>query len=143
VETFSRDYVEQLRAEAAKYRNEKKDAVEAAKAAVAQEWETKLAAEQTKVGELTTKLGDAEMALAKLTTAIDLKVPTEKILAFAEIIKGSNEDEIKASANTAMTLFGGFNVPDPATDPTQGSGSRTIPLNGDPILAAISAAVGA
>lgn len=147
-ETFSKDYVQQLRNEAAKYRTEKNDAVEAAKAAVQQEWEGKLTETASKISELEGQLGAAGIELTKLRIALELGVPSDKVLAFAEILKGDNEDAIKASATSAKELFGGFAAPpsnDPAFDPTQGSGrgGGALPLNGDPILAALKKAVGA
>jgi len=142
-QTFSKEYVQQLRNEAARYRTEKNDAVEAAKAAVTADWEGKLAQEQSKAADLESKLGLADLTLTKVKTALSLGVPSDKVLAFAEILKGETEDEIKASAESAKELFGVAPVKAPATDPTQGSGNSHLALNGDPILDALKKAVGA
>lgn len=141
-ETFGIEYVQQLRGEAAKARTDKKAAVEAATAAATAEWEAKLNEQLSKHTELEGQLGSAGIELTKLKTAIALNVPSDKVLAFAEILKGSTEDEIKASADSAKELFGGFKTSDPPIDPTQGSGNGSIALNGDPLLAALKNAVG-
>jgi len=142
-ETFSREYVEELRRENAKHRTAKAEAVDAVKAQLTQEYEAKLAEKDTAYAELQNQLGDAWVELEKVYTAIDAKVPSEKVRAFAEILKGSDPDSIKESAKSAKELFGGFGKADAPTDPTQGSGGGHLPLNGDPILNAIKKAVGA
>jgi hypothetical protein len=144
VETFSRDYVEGLRSEAAKYRNEKKDAVEAAKAEVTAEWEAKLAAKDVELTQLQSDSLGKDVTLYKLRTAIELGVPSDKLVAFAGVIQGDNEEDIKASAQSAKELFGGVRNNDPATDPTQGSGGRPVlALNSDALLQAVKTVVGA
>lgn len=124
VETFNLEYVQQLRSEAAKYRTEKNDAVNAAKLAASTEWESKLAAEQTRYNELSIKLGGYDTELTKIKTAIEAGVPSDKVLAFAGILQGSSEDEIKSAAESAKALFGGLGTADLATDPTQGTGGH-------------------
>lgn len=142
-ETFSREYVEQLRGEAAKYRNEKKSAVDEAKAALAAEYDGKISLAAAQHAELQTTLSAREVELAKLRTAITLEVPTSKLVGFSELIKGTTEEEITTSAKSVLDLVGGFAKSVPATDPTQGSGGTPLPLNGDPILNALKRAVGA
>lgn len=139
---YSEDYVKQLRQEAAKYRTEKNDAINAAKAEITASFETQLAEKNTAFSELEGQLGAAGVELTKLRTALALQVPSDKVLAFAELLKGSTEEEIQQSAASAKELFGGFKSP--PIDPTQGTGGGGhIPLNGDPILAALKRAVGA
>jgi hypothetical protein len=131
--TYSENYVQRLRSEAARYRTEKTSAVDAAKEAVSNEW-------QSKVDGITADLGDSWIYAEKLHAAINAQVPAEKVLDFAAILQGSDPDSIKASAEKAKALFG---VPAKvtATDTTQGSGN-TIPLNGDPLLAKLKQLVG-
>ena len=143
VETFSREYGETLRGEAAKYRNEKKTAVEQAQAQKDVEWQAKLDAQLGETNRLGTDLGSAWVELQKLYSAIDESVPSDKLRSFAGVIQGSDAESIAASAKSAKELFGGVNTSQPAVDPTQGSGGGSIPLNGDPILAALKKAVGA
>ncbi len=143
VETFSLEYVQGLRSEAAKYRNEKKTAVEQAQAAKDVEWQAKLESHQGEVTRLGTDLGSAWIELAKLYATLDAEVPTPMVREFAGLIQGSDAETIKGSAESARKLLGAFPTNAPATDPTQGSGSGVLPLNGDPILAALKHAVGA
>lgn len=141
-ETFGLEYVQQLRGEAAKYRNEKKEAVEAARAEVTQQWESKLDQASNAASKLQAELSTAQTEMVKVTTALTLGVPGEKVVQFASLLQGGSEEEIKTSAQSAKELFGDFKTSQPATDPTQGSGGGAIPLNGDPILAALVKAVG-
>lgn len=131
--TYSEAYVQRLRSEAARYRTEKTSAVDAAKQAVSDEW-------QTKVDGINADLGDAWVYAAKLHAAVDAQVPAEKVLDFAAILQGTDPDSIKASAEKAKQLFG-VAPKVTATDATQGSGN-TIPLNGDPLLAKLKQLVG-
>ena len=141
-ETFSLEYVQQLRGEAAKYRNEKKEAVEAARAEVTQQWETRLQQATNATADVQAELDTAKTDMVKVTTALTLGVPSEKVVQFASILKGGSEEEIRASAESAKELFGEVKKSQPATDPTQGSGGGPVPLNGDPILSALMKAVG-
>jgi hypothetical protein len=144
VETFSREYVTELRNEAAKARTDKKSAVEVAKAERDTEWQEQVNASQAEQTRLQTELGDSWVELQKLHSAISAGVPTDKLLAFASVLKGSTADELDSAAKSAKDLFGGFNKNDPATDPTQGSGGRSpLALNSDALLQAVKSAVGA
>jgi len=140
-ETFGLEYVQQLRGEAAKYRNEKKDAVEAAKAETAQQWQGKISEAGNETAALQVKLDSAQTEMIKVTTALTLGVPSERVVQFAALLKGDSEEDIRSSAESAKELFGDFKKSVPATDPTQGSGGGAIPLNGDPILEALKKAV--
>lgn len=146
-ETFSLDYVQQLRQEAAKYRNEKKTAVEEAVTKLSQEWEGKIAAKDVELTEVTTNASSKELELAKLRIALraldpDIKMDepsrAEKL---AELLKGQDEESIMGSAKSALDLFGGSLKPSRAVDPTQGSGGGVLPLNGDPLLNALKGIV--
>ena len=134
--------MQQLRGEAAKYRNEKKDAVEAARSEVTQQWESKLDEATNTSAKLQVDLHNAQTEMTKVTTALSLGVPSDKVVQFASILQGGSEEEINASAESAKELFGDFKKSMPAIDPTQGSGGGSeIPLNGDPILQALMKAV--
>jgi hypothetical protein len=142
-DSFSLEYVQQLRGEAAKYRNEKKDAVEAARAETTQQWESKLDEASNATAKLQSQLSSANTEMVKVTTALTLGVPSERVVQFAALLKGDSEEDIKSSAESAKELFGDFKQSVPATDPTQGTGGgKDLPLNGDPILAALTKAVG-
>ncbi|QGH78712.1 scaffolding protein [Mycobacterium phage Miko] len=141
---FDEAYVKSLRDEAAAARVAKKDAVDAAVKELSDKHAAELAARDTAYTELQNELGKAWIELEKLQTAIDLKVPSDKVAAFVNILQGEDKESIQASAKSAYELAGGFNTKTPAFDPTQGFGGRAeLPLNGDPILEAIKKAVGA
>jgi hypothetical protein len=142
-ETFSKEYVQELRQEAANYRVQKNEAVESAKAAVTQQFQGQLAEKDVTITQLQNDLQSVQLELEKVRIAIEAKVPSEKVLAFAQFLQGSDPDAIKASAATATELFGGFDSKSPAYDPTQGSGGGVIPLNGDPLLNMLKKVVGA
>lgn len=126
----------EARAEAAKYRVEKNQAVDQAKADAA-------AAYMTEKAELEGKLSKSESNLLRLRIAVGAKVPADKIETFAERLQGETEDELRSDAEKLKELFASpeKSGPDPAVDPLQGSGNH-LPLNGDPMLQALKAKVG-
>lgn len=141
--SFDEAYVKSLRDEAAAARVGKKDAVDAAVKAASEAHSAELAARDTSYTELQNELSQAKIELEKLYVTIDANVPSDKVRAFANLIQGSDSESITASAKSAYELAGGFATKSPAFDPTQGFGGRDpLPLNGDPILAALKSAVG-
>ncbi|AZS11985.1 scaffolding protein [Mycobacterium phage Zetzy] len=142
VETFSRDYVEELRRENAGLRVSKKEAVEAAKAEVIREYEAKAAEKDTTITELQTSLSDRDLELLKIKAVLGAEVPTEDVLDVVSLIQGTDEDSVSESVKRVKALLGKAPAKSPAFDPTQGSGSH-IPLNGNPLLDALKRAVGA
>lgn len=142
-ETFSLDYVQTLRQEAAKYRTEKNDAVTAAKDSVDRDWATKVTGVEEKSSALEAELGDAWVYAAKIEAAVAAGVPSDKLLAFVQILKGSDQATIDASVESARALFGGFSTAVRATDPTQGSGSiPALGLNSDDLLNSVKSKLG-
>lgn len=142
--TFSLEYVQELRRENAAQRTSKAEAVEAAVAAVTAEYEAKLADKDTAHTELQNQFEAAQLELEKYRVAISSKVPSDKVQAFVDILKGNTAEEISESAKAAYELAGGFSTSkSPAFDPSQGIGGKKdpIPLNGDPILQAVIEAV--
>ncbi|WP_280350351.1 hypothetical protein [Nocardia abscessus] len=133
---WARNKLTEANHEAAKYRVEKNNAVTAAKAEVAAEFETKLADEQAKYGILEQNYAKQAAQLLALEVAIDAKVPHDKTKDFAALLKGETEDELRSHAETLKGLFGKTDTKDRPVDPTQGTGN-TMPLNGDPILNAL------
>lgn len=143
-ETFSKEYVQELRNEAARYRTQKNEAVEAVKATLSAEFDAKLAEKDVALAEVQNQLAEAQIELEKIFVAIDAQVPSEKVRAFAAILKGEDKDSLAESAKSAKELFGGLGSKSPAYDPTQGAGGgKPLALNGDPILEALKKAVGA
>ena len=140
---FDEAYVKSLREEAAAARVAKKDAVDAAIKEASDAHQAELATRDTAYTELQGELEKARIELEKIYISLDANVPSDKVRAFAGLIQGSDTESITASAKAAYELAGGFSTKSPAFDPTQGFGGRDpLPLNGDPILAAIKAAVG-
>ena len=141
--SFDEAYVKSLRDEAAAARVGKKDAVDAAIKSANESHQAELAARDTSYTELQNELALTKIELEKLYVTVDANVPSDKVRAFASLIQGSDTDSITASAKSAYELAGGFATKSPAFDPTQGFGGRDpLPLNGDPILAALKSAVG-
>jgi len=137
--TYSESYVNQLRNEAAKYRVEKNEAVEAAKRATT---EAVSNAFQSKMDALSADLGDAWVYAEKLHAAVESIHPESKALDFAAILTGADPESIRSSADKAKDLFGISTGRVTATDSTQGSGNGVPPLNGDPLLAKLTQLVG-
>jgi hypothetical protein len=140
---FDEAYVKSLRDEAAAARVAKKDAVDAAIAAAKAEHQAELAARDLAYTELQNQLGAAWIELEKVYLSLDAKVPNDKVRAFVEILDGTDADSIGESVKSRLELVGGFDSKSPAFDPSHGRGGKPpLPLNGDPILDAIKAAVG-
>lgn len=137
VNTFSLDYVKQLRDEAAGHRTAKVSAVEEAKAALTTEFDTERTEAATKFAEQATTLSARELDLVKLKAVLTSEDPEGRILGLTSLVQGNDEATITEHVKTVKALLGtaapGFV---PAVDPSQGGGGKPpIPLNGDPILA--------
>ncbi|QTF81439.1 scaffolding protein [Mycobacterium phage TarsusIV] len=138
---YDEAYVKELRNEAAAQRHAKKDAVEAAVKEANEAHAAELSARDVRITELENELGKAWIELQKLHTTLEAKVPSDKVLAFVEILQGSDADSITESAKKSLGLIEGLGGKKqvPGFDPTQGFGGRKedMPLNGDPILNAM------
>lgn len=124
--------------EAAATRVKKNEAVEAAKTEVTTEFEAKLTESNTAHEATKVKLATSSHEYDKLVTAIEAGVPTDKVTAFASALQGSTPEELKAHAETLKTLFGVTASKNSAVDPTAGAGNTALPLNGDPLLRALT-----
>jgi hypothetical protein len=142
-DTFSRDYVESLRAEAAKYRTEKGAAVDAAKAEVIKEYEAKAAEFGEKLTATETDLSSSQLELLKIKTVLGAGIDRSDILEVVALVQGSDEESVSESVNRVKTLLGKAPAKVVASDPSQGQGSADIPLNGNPVLDILKRAVGA
>ncbi|ALA07827.1 scaffolding protein [Mycobacterium phage ExplosioNervosa] len=138
---YDETYVKSLRDEAAAARIAKKTAVEAAEKALKEAHAAEIAAKDLAYTELQNELGSAWIELEKVYTAVEAKVPSDKVRAFVEILEGSDAESISESAKSRLELIGGFDKKTPAYDPSQGSGGKQQPLalNGDGILNAMMA----
>lgn len=141
-ETFSLDYVQELRNEAAKHRTKAKEAGEAARAEVIKEYEGKLTEKDASLTELQQAHTEASLELLKLKTVLEAKVPTDDILEVVALVQGSDEESVSASVERVKKLLGKTPANVPAVDSTQGKGGA-IPLNGNPVLDMLKAAVNA
>lgn len=134
--------IKDLRAEAAQHRIEKNDAVEAARTALAAEYEEKLTAANAATEAVRNDLTQAQLETAKLNAALDADIPAKSVKKIAALLQGSTEAELRSHADELKALFGTTET-QPPIDPSQGSGSSHVPpLNGDPLLNAVKAAVG-
>ena len=142
---YDEAYVKELRDEAAAARIAKKTAVEEAESALKTAHSQELADRDTAYAALQNELGSAWIELEKVYTAVEAKVPSDRVRAFVDILEGTDKDTIAESVKTRLDLFGGFEEKQrqiPAYDPSQGRGGKPpIPLNGDPILGAIKSAL--
>lgn len=146
VETFSKEYVQELRNEAAKYRNEKKDAVETARseatAAAIAEYESKASLDAEKSAAIGNELSTTKLELLKLKSVLAAEIPSVDVLEVASLVQGSDEDTISQSVERVKALLGKAPARVLPTDPSQGTGN-VLPLNGDPLLDSLKKIVGA
>lgn len=138
---WARDQITKANNEAAKYRTEKNDAVEAAKAELTESFQTKIQELEAQVAEKSGEEAVARTEVEKLKAAIDAGIKSDKIVSFADLLKGDSPDELRSHADQLKELFSTDDqqkeTKNSATDPTQGQGS-TLPLNGDPLLKAVT-----
>lgn len=137
--------IAEANAEAAKYRVEKKDAVEAAKEEVTTQFEAKIKALEEQIELEKQEVTNARTENQKVRAAIVAGIATDKILTFSDLLKGETEEELSSHAEEVKKLFvSDDNAPNPrATDKSQGAGSGSVtPLNGDPLLQKVLAVVG-
>lgn len=115
----ARELITKANNQAARYRTEKNQAVEAHTTALNQ------------IQELTDKYDAAEKqrveameSLVKLNVALSAGVPGDRAAEFAARLVGNGEDELKADAEKLLSTFT-FGGKARATDPSQGQGDGT------------------
>lgn len=141
-EVFSKEYVQELRNEAAKYRTEKNDAVERAKADVIKDYEVKLSDKEQAFSETQKELSERALELLKLKAVVSAGISSEDALDVVTLIQGSDEDSVSESVKRVKSLIGKAPEKDRPIDPSQGTGNQ-LPLNGDPLLETVRRIVGA
>jgi hypothetical protein len=141
-DTFSKEYVQELRNEAAKYRTEKNDAVERAKADVIKDYEGKLSEREASFKELQGELSVRALDLLKLKAVVSAGIPSEDVLDVVSLVQGSDEESVSESVARVKSLIGKNPPKDRPVDPSQGTGN-VLPLNGDPLLDMVKRVVGA
>lgn len=148
---WARNELTEARAEAAKYRTQRNEAAEKAKAEAAAEFEAKLAELSSAKEAVEKQLADAQLAATKTRAAFGALLPEDdreaflgKATEFAGLLQGSTEDEISAHAEKLSSLFGGFattNNRGPAVDKTPAG--KPVALNDDDgLFKAIQGALG-
>jgi hypothetical protein len=141
-EVFSKEYVQELRNEAAKYRTDKNDAVERAKQDVIKDYEGKLSDKELKFNELQGELSDRALELLKLKAVVSAGIPSEDVMDVLTLVQGSDEETVSESVKRVKSLIGKAPERDRPIDPSQGTGNQ-LPLNGDPLLETVRRIVGA
>jgi hypothetical protein len=141
-ETFSKEYVQELRNEAAKYRTEKNDAVERAKADVIKDYESKLSEKESAFNETQQELSARALELLKLKAVVSAGISSEDVLDVVTLVQGSDEETVSESVKRVKSLIGKAPEKDRPIDPSQGTGNQ-LPLNGDPLLETVRRIVGA
>lgn len=105
-QTFSLDYVQQLRAEAAKYRQDKKTAVKAAEDAITSQWQTKLDAAGAEYADLKNQSATNEIQVMRYQAMIDQGIPVEVMPDVISLVGGHDEETVAASVAAAKKLLG-------------------------------------
>lgn len=120
----ARELISKANNQAARFRTEKNQAVEAHTQALnqVQELTDKNAAAERERDELKSQL-------VKLNVALAAGVPGERAAEFAARLVGNNEEELKADAEKALALFGNSKntTSTRASDPSQGRGNPATP----------------
>lgn len=106
--------------EAAKYRQRAKDAEDTARAEADEKYGSRIKELSDEKARVDAELESARLDITKLKTALSVGIPGESASEFADLLKGSNEEEILAHAEKVKELFGSSGKPARATDPTQG-----------------------
>jgi hypothetical protein len=96
-ETFSLEYVQQLRSEAAKYRSERKAAVEAAKVAAEAEFQSKLDEAGARFTELEQAKAASDLQVLKYQKVVEAEVPAELVADLVALVQGYDEESISES----------------------------------------------
>lgn len=134
---WARKQISDANAEAAKYRTEKRDAVEAAKREVEESYEAKVKDLEDSLAAQKDQTIEAQRAVDRLKVALEAGIASDKVTRFAELLDGESEDEMRSKAEELKELFEPVKAASQrAVDTTQGRVPST-PLNGDPLLDAV------
>lgn len=140
---WARDQITKANKEAAKYRTEKNEAVEAAKAEVTADFQKRVEELEAQIAAKEGEVGSTRYEVDRLKVAIQAGIDNDKVISFAELLKGDTSEELVSHAEELKKLFTTEEQKKSsvkATDPSQGSGN-SLPLNGDPLLNAITGIV--
>lgn len=137
-----RKLLDEARSEAAENRVKGKEKVKETETKLTTEFESKLAEANTAHDATKVKLAEESLKVQKLTVAIKAGFEKDDILEVADLLKGATEDELTAHAARLKGLFGKKDKNDPPVDPTAGAGNQEVPLNGDPLMRALTSKLG-
>jgi hypothetical protein len=112
-----------VRQEAASQRVKKQEAVKAKESEVTETFKAQLAESANALEAAKNEAAAASVQLAKLTVALEAKIPSDKVIAFSKALQGDTPDALKAHAEELKGLFGASGGS--AVDPSQGLGSAT------------------
>lgn len=121
---WGRRAISDANAEAAKYRLKAQTAADEAKAETKKEFDAQLQALVSEKTAIAAERDNAVTGLTKLKVAIAAEVPGEQAVVFADLLKGSTEDELKAHATELKSMFGTPAGRQRATDKSQGAGGN-------------------
>ena len=141
---WAREKLTKANNEAAKYRTEKNEAVEKAKQEVTESFTEKVEKLEAQVAERVSEIEEGRHETAKLRAAIEAGISNDKIFTFADLLKGEDPEQLKSHAEELKKLFvveDAAPTKQAAVDPSQGSSSNHLPLNGDPLLDSVMAVI--
>jgi hypothetical protein len=130
---WAQDELSRARNDAATYRTRLRDAKSEVEAEVRAEIQNEVKGLNDKVADLEMKLSDSDLKSLKLETALEVGVPGEHLKTFADRLRGTTAEELKADAEEAKKLFGLGNETK-ATDPTAGLGGSEPKKSADNLL---------
>lgn len=134
---WAREQITKANKQAAKYRTERNEAVEAAKAEVVASFEPKIEELEAQIAEKDSEISSARHEVTRVKVALQAGIDAARALSFADLLKGDNEDELRSHAEELKELFGPSGQDSGkrgAVDPSQGETGNPLPLNGDPLL---------
>lgn len=141
---WAREKLTKANNEAAKYRTEKNEAVEKAKQETTEAFSEKVSQLEAALKEKDEQVQTERTEVEKLKAAIGAGIPTDKVVTFAGLLKGETEEELVSHVEELKKLFvieEHTPTKSKATDPSQGSGGKHLPLNGDPLLESVMAVI--
>lgn len=122
---WGRRAISDANAEAAKYRLAAKTSADEAVAAARVEFDAQLQSLATEKTSIAGERDNAVTGLKKLQVAIAADVPGEQAVAFADLLKGTTEDELKAHAVQLKEMFGTPAGKQRPTDKSQSAGGNS------------------
>lgn len=115
-----RDKLTKANNEAAKYRTKAKDAAQQAQFEAEEKFSAQISTLTDEKAAIAAELENARLEFTKFRAALSVGIPGESASEFADLLKGSTEEEILSHAEKVKELFGVSAKPARATDPTQG-----------------------